>query len=81
MDGRQFDALDMLGVLSFLLGLENLMENRQQSAQNDVGAANDKQASYLLSEIGERLDRQDKALESILKKLERLERGINGDTV
>ena len=32
MDGRQFDALDALGVASFLLGLENLMENRQQSA-------------------------------------------------
>ncbi len=81
MDGRQFDALDMLGVMSFLLGVENLMENRQQSAQNDVGAANDKQASYLLSEIGKRLDRQDRTLESILKKLERLEGRVNGDTV
>lgn len=74
MDGRQFDALDMLGVMSFLLGLENLYENRQQSAQNDVGAANDKQASFLLlSEIGKRLDRQDRALDVILKKLEQLE--------
>lgn len=70
---RQFDALDMLGVASFLLGVENLMENRQQSAQNDVNAANDKQASYLLSEIGKRLDRQDRTLEAILDKLERLE--------
>ncbi len=73
-DNRQFDALDMLGVASFLLGLENLYENRQQSAQNDVGAANDKQASYLLSEIGKRLDRQDRTLEAILEKLERLEK-------
>lgn len=81
MDGRQFDALDALGVASFLLGLENLMENRQQSAQNDVGAANDKQASYLLSEIGKRLDRQDRTLEAILEKLERLERRANSDTV
>lgn len=70
---RQFDALDMLGVMSFLLGLENLYENRQQSAQNDVGAANDKQASFLLSEIGKRLDRQDRALDVMLKKLEQLE--------
>ena len=73
MDNRQFGALDMLGVASFLLGVENLMENRQQSAQNDVGAANDKQASYLLAEIGKRLDKQDRTLESILEKLERLE--------
>lgn len=81
MDGRQFDALDMLGVASFLLGVENLMENRQQSAQNDVGAANDKQASYLLSEIGKRLDRQDRMLETIMEKLERLEGRANSDTV
>lgn len=64
---------DVLGVASFMLGLENLQENRQQSAQNDVNAANDKQASYLLSEIGKRLDRQDRTLEAILEKLERLE--------
>lgn len=73
----QFDALDMLGMASFLLGVENLMENRQQSAQNDVGAANDKQASYLLSEIGKRLDKQDRTLEAILDKLERLERRLS----
>lgn len=64
---------DVLGVASFMLGLENLQENREQSAQNDVNAANDKQASYLLSEIGKRLDRQDRTLEAILEKLERLE--------
>ena len=64
---------DVLGVASFMLGLENLSENRQQSAQNDVNAANDKQASYLLSEIGKRLDRQDRTIEAILEKLERLE--------
>ena len=69
----QFDALDMLSVASFLLGWENLMENRQQSAQNDVGAANDKQASYLLEEIGKRLDKQDRTLEAIMEKLEQLE--------
>lgn len=64
---------DVLGVASFMLGLENLQENRQQSAQNDVNAANDKQASYLLSEIGKRLDRQDRTLEAILEKLEKME--------
>lgn len=73
MNDRQFDFLDALNVASFLLGLENLYENRSQSAQNDVGAANDKQASYLLSEIEKRLDRQDRTLEAILEKLERLE--------
>ncbi|MDE7323118.1 MAG: hypothetical protein K2N73_10415 [Lachnospiraceae bacterium] len=62
---------------SFLLGLQNLEENRAQSAQNDVGAENDKQASYLLSEIGKRLDRQDRTLEAIMEKLEQMERRLS----
>ena len=72
---------DVLGLASFLLGYENLLENRSQSAQNDVGAANDKQASFLLSEIGKRLDRQDRALEAIAEQLDRIERGQSGGTV
>lgn len=68
---------DILGVASFMLGYENLLENRSQSAQNDVGAANDKQASYLLSEIGKRLDRQDRTLETIVEKMEQMERRLS----
>ena len=77
MDDRQFNFLDALNVASFLLGLQNLEENRAQSAQNDVGAENDKQASYLLSEIGKRLDRQDRTLEAIMEKLEQMERRLS----
>lgn len=67
----QFDAMDVLSVMSFLLGLENLQENRQQSAQNDVNAANDKQAKRLLDELGRRLDAQDAMLKEILEVLKR----------
>jgi hypothetical protein len=66
---EQFDALDILNIASFLLGYENLLENRSQSAQNDVNAANDKQAKLLLDEIGKRLDNQDSALERIERLL------------
>lgn len=66
-NGNQFTAMDVLSVMSFLLGLENLQENRQQSAQNDVNAANDKQAKRILSEIGKRLDEQDAMLKKILE--------------
>lgn len=72
---------DILGIMSFMLGMENLYENRAQSAQNDVGAANDKQASFLLSEIGKRLDEQDRTLDRILRKLEQMEGGKEDDTV
>lgn len=68
MDGqRQLDALDVISVLSFLIGLENLGENRVQSAQNDVNAANDKQAKQILSELGRRFDEQNAMLKEILE--------------
>lgn len=66
-DQRQFDALDVVSVLSFSLGLENLMENRQQSAHNDVSAANDKQAKYLMEELGRKFEEQNEMLREILK--------------
>lgn len=65
----QFDAMDVLSVFSILLGYENLIENRQQSAHNDVQAANDKQAKQLLDELGHRLDAQDTMLNKILEAI------------
>lgn len=45
---------DILNIVSILLGLQNLQENREQSAQNDVQSANDKQAKYILDEINKK---------------------------
>ena len=66
---KEFSALDALTVLSFLLGYENLMENREQSRQNDVSAANGKQAEYLLEELGRKFDEQNAMLRKILEAL------------
>lgn len=68
---RQFDALDVVSIMSFLLGYENLMENRAQSAANDVSAANDKQAQYLLQELGRKFDEQNEMLKQISEVLQR----------
>lgn len=65
-EGRDLDAL---AVLSILLGYENLIENRQQSQQNDVQSANDKQAAFMLAELNRRFDEQDKMLKQILEVL------------
>lgn len=65
-DGKDLDALS---VLSILLGYENLIENRQQSRQNDVQAANDKQAAFMLSELNRRFDEQNVMLKQILEVL------------
>ena len=67
---RQFDVLDILNVLSFMLGIENLQENRTQSAHNDVQAANQQQAEYLLEEkINKKFEEQNKILGEILDRL------------
>lgn len=71
MPDRQFDALDIISVLSFFLGYKNLMENREQSAHNDVSAANEKQAQFLLEELGRKFEEQNKMLREILEGLSR----------
>ena len=69
--GNQYDALDFLNLMSFLLGYENLQENRQQSRHNDVQAANDKQAKFLLEELTKQFEQQNMLLQKILDILER----------
>lgn len=60
----------MLSVLSIILGYTNLIENREQSAHNDVSSANDKQAQYILSEINRKFDEQKEILDKIMTILE-----------
>lgn len=55
---------DFLGLASLYLGAKNLVENEQQS---DIGAANDKQAAYLLEELGRKFDEQNALLNKILE--------------
>ena len=71
---NQLEFADFLGIASLYLGIRNLTENEQQSdaqikilRQNDVGAANDKQAAYLLEELGRKFDEQNAMLKQILE--------------
>ena len=63
----QTTDFDLLQILSIILGYQNLIENRQQSTHNDVTAANDKQAQFLLEELSNKFDEQNALLERILK--------------
>lgn len=71
MNNQQFDILDVLTVASFFLGYQNLLENREQSAANDVSAANDKQAQFLLEELGQKFEEQNAMLREILEVTKR----------
>lgn len=69
---------DALAILSLYLGVRNLTENGQQSdaqlkilRQNDVGAANDRQAAYLLEELGRKFDEQNAMLKEILEAVKK----------
>ena len=57
------DLINLINVLSFVIGCSNLQENRAQSAHNDVQAANLAQAEYLLNGINRRFDEQNKILD------------------
>lgn len=75
-DNQNNELINLINILSFMVGLENMQENRIQSAQNDVQAANDKQASYLLNEINRRFDEQNKILAEQNVMLEELLKSI-----
>lgn len=78
MNGNQLEFADLLAIFSIYLGAKNLVENEQQSdaqlkilRQNDVGAANDRQAAYLLEELGRKFDEQNAMLKEILEAVKK----------
>ena len=58
---QQINFLDIIAILSFIIGLDNLQENRQQS----------KTQEQIIKSIEEHLKRQDEQYEKIIKLLER----------
>ena len=60
--------LDMLNMLSVLIGLQNLQENREQSAHNDVQTANNFQAKYLIEYLNQEFAKIHIKLDKILEK-------------
>ena len=72
------ELINLINILSFMVGLENMQENRLQSAQNDVQMANDRQAKYLLEEINRRFDEQNEMLNKIVALLKEIKGGANG---
>ena len=72
------ELINLINILSFVIGYSNLQENRQQSDNNDVQAANKAQAKYLLNEINRRFDEQNKILEELNVMLARLLEVLEG---
>lgn len=64
---NRIEFADVLAIWSLLLGYQNLKENEEQSAHNDVQKANDAQAAYMLEELGRKFDEQNEMLKEILE--------------
>ena len=71
--------LDMLNAISVILGIQNLQENREQSAHNDVQAANAKQAEYLLAEIAKQFEEQNRILLEQTDMLQQILKHLKGN--
>lgn len=79
----QDNFFNSIGLISLLVGVQNLQENRQQTAANDVHSANDEQAKLLLTEIRKLFEEQNKTLEKLmlLKGLKGMKNFIEVDSV
>ena len=69
-DNGQLDFLDILTVMSFVIGLINLDENVTQSDKQELQHDLADKADMLLQEIHNHLEMQDIKLDHILKRLE-----------
>ena len=68
----QDNFFNSIGLISLLVGVQNLQENRQQTAANDVHAANSEQAKLLLTEIRKLFEEQNRTLEKQNEMLDKI---------
>ena len=61
-DNKQLDILDILNILSFIIGVKNLNENLSQGTAGDL-------LSAAVKEIHDHLAEQDTKINLIMKKL------------
>ena len=66
---NQLSFLDLLTIASFAISLENLEENMTQGDKQDLQKDLADKADLLLKEIHEHLERQDKKIDDILRRL------------
>ena len=66
MNKQQYDLLDVLNILSFVIGLLNYDENLTQNDKQELLEELDNQTTTLLEEIHAHLKEQDIKIEEIL---------------
>lgn len=81
IENQNNELINLINILSFMIGMQNLSENRIQSAHNDVQVANYQQADFLLQQINKKfeeqnfiLEKQNRTLDKLLELLSKAER-------
>jgi oligoendopeptidase F len=74
-NNEQLSLLDILNILSFIIGIMNYNENLTQGDKQDLMSEFDNKSSELLSQLHEHLENQDVKLNEIIERLEMLEHG------
>lgn len=69
-DNGEFTFLDIIGLMSFFIALENLDMNLTQKDKQELMQGLDEKTNKLLSEVHSHLEIQDQKLDDILKRLE-----------
>ena len=78
-DGSNDNFGILLDIISILLGYENLMENRQQSAENNINKSNQEQAKQILDDLHKQFDKQNAMLEYQNHLLEEIKLLLKGE--
>ena len=70
-ENGEFTFLDIVSLVSFFVGLENLDMNLTQDDKQDLQQDLTDKANLLLTEVHRHLEQQDDKLDIILKRLEK----------
>ena len=72
-DNSQLNLVDMLSIVSMLFGMMNYNENSNQGDKQVILSGLANQADIMLKDINGHLQQQDKKLDNIIERLDRLE--------
>ena len=72
-NNEQLSLLDILNILSFIIGILNHNENLTQGDKQELMQEIDNKISLVLDKVQKHLEIQDKQLNIIIKRLEELE--------
>ena len=69
-NNEQFDFLDLLNILSFVIGILNYQENLTQSDKQELMNKVDEDTKTAIKEVHKHLQMQDEKIDTIMKLLE-----------